>query len=44
MDLQDLCSFQVLAEELSFTGAARRLHVSQPSLSSVCSGWSGAWG
>lgn len=33
MDLEDLRSFQVLAEELSFTAAARRLHVSQPSLS-----------
>lgn len=33
MDLQDLRSFQALAEELSFTAAARRLHVSQPSLS-----------
>jgi DNA-binding transcriptional LysR family regulator len=33
MDLEDLCSFQVLAEELSFTAAAKRLHVSQPSLS-----------
>jgi len=33
MDVQDLRSFQVLAEELSFTAAARRLHVSQPSLS-----------
>ena len=33
MDLEDLRSFEVLAEELSFTAAARRLHVSQPSLS-----------
>ena len=33
MDLQDLRSFQVLAHELSFTAAARRLHVSQPALS-----------
>jgi DNA-binding transcriptional LysR family regulator len=33
MDLQDLRSFQALADELSFTAAARRLHVSQPSLS-----------
>jgi len=33
MDLEDLRSFEVLAEELSFTAAARRLHVSQPTLS-----------
>lgn len=33
MDLQDLRSFQVLAQELSFTAAARLLHVSQPALS-----------
>jgi DNA-binding transcriptional LysR family regulator/DNA-binding CsgD family transcriptional regulator len=33
MDLQDLRGFHVLAEELSFSAAARRLHVSEPTLS-----------